>query len=193
MNKNVTIGLLLTVVALIGVPGTVAWGSYLDSFNAQYGTTNTRLNTCGLCHIDPAGGGARNPYGIDYANNGHSFTAIEGNDADGDGFTNLAEINALTFPGDPKDFPAPTPPTPPAPTASVSFVVTDNSTGSAIQGASIVMDGIKKKTDPTGTATFRGVALGDHKYTVSNRGYKRTTSIVNVTADITVYVKLVSR
>lgn len=190
MNKNVSIGLMLTVVVLIGIPGTLAFSSYLGSFNAQYNTANTRLDTCGVCHTDPAGGGARNPYGIDYANNGRSFTAIETFDSDGDGFSNLAEINALTFPGDPKDFPAPTPP---APTASVSFAVTDSSTGSAIQGASIVMDGIKIKTDSAGTATFIGVALGDHKYTISKRGYKRTTGTVSVAADTTVSVKLVSR
>src|SRR3990172_10074439 len=67
----------------------------------------TRLDDCLLCH--PAGSHQVNPYGRDYSRNRGDFGAIEGLDSDGDGFTNLAEILALTFPGDPHDMPAPTP------------------------------------------------------------------------------------
>lgn len=78
----------------------VAYGlsSYLTSFNATYGTSGTALSTCSLCH--PGGDTSQfNPYGLDYANAG-SFAAIESLDSDGDGFTNIDEIRAGTFPGD---------------------------------------------------------------------------------------------
>jgi hypothetical protein len=98
---------LLIVVALILMGGSAyALPSYLSSFNSTYNTSNTVLNTCGLCHIDPNGGGARNAYGTDYANNGHNFAAIESLDSDKDGFTNIVEINARTFPGDASSHPA---------------------------------------------------------------------------------------
>lgn len=51
-----------------------------------------------------------NPYGEDYRNAGRfrvsGFRDIEGIDSDGDGYTNIEEINALTFPGDPNDNPS---------------------------------------------------------------------------------------
>lgn len=88
----------------------LALSDYLTSFNTQYGTAATALNTCALCH--PTGGGNnagnQNSYSIAYAAAGHNFTAIENLDSDGDGFTNIAEINARTFPGDPTSFPADT-------------------------------------------------------------------------------------
>ncbi|MBE0605557.1 MAG: Ig-like domain-containing protein, partial [Deltaproteobacteria bacterium] len=87
-----------------------AVSNYLTSFNNQYGTSGTALNTCNLCHTSVP---ARNPYGAAFASNGHSFTAIENLDSDGDGFTNIAEITARTFPGDPGSTPPPTDTTPP--------------------------------------------------------------------------------
>jgi hypothetical protein len=58
-----------------------------------------------MCHINPNGGGPRDDYGISYSENGKDFLAIEEMDSDGDGFTNIEEINALTFPGHSDDFP----------------------------------------------------------------------------------------
>ncbi|HVP80610.1 MAG TPA: GEGP motif-containing diheme protein, partial [Thermodesulfobacteriota bacterium] len=49
-----------------------------------------------------------NSYGADYKTVGRttaSFQAIQNLDSDGDGKTNLEEIQALTFPGDPRDYP----------------------------------------------------------------------------------------
>ncbi len=91
------------------------------SFTATYpATVSSKLNSCGVCHINPGGGGPRNPYGSAFQNNGHSFSAIESIDSDGDGFTNIEEILALTWPGDPSDHPAPSDTTPPIIT---SFVI----------------------------------------------------------------------
>jgi hypothetical protein len=49
-----------------------------------------------------------NSYGLDYKNNGRNaaaLQAISNLDSDNDGFTNQAEINALTYPGDKNDDP----------------------------------------------------------------------------------------
>jgi hypothetical protein len=81
-------------------------GSQLDDLPSQ-------TRHCGACHFDFSGGGARNPYGLAIEvgrANGMTTTeavlAIEGDDTDGDGFSNLVEItdlasfsNTPTFPG----------------------------------------------------------------------------------------------
>ena len=73
------------------------------------------LGSCQWCHYsygyDGSGniGDTMNPYGLDYFANGRSaaaITAIEGDDSDGDGYTNIEEITADRFPGDPNDDPS---------------------------------------------------------------------------------------
>jgi hypothetical protein len=80
--------------------------NFKDLFNSKYGTAGTVLDTCTLCHTSVP---ARNPYGMDFLNagaNGAALDAIANIDSDGDGATNIVEINALTFPGDPASIPA---------------------------------------------------------------------------------------
>jgi len=94
--------------------------AHLRSFEAAYpAAVGSRIDTCSLCH---SSGSARNTYGAAYKNAGHQFAPIEADDSDGDGFTNLEEIVALTFPGNASDPPAPqaspTPTVTPLPTAT---------------------------------------------------------------------------
>ena len=83
-------------------------GSYTSS-----GKTTT-LGSCQWCHYkygyDKSGDitATLNPYGKDYLAQGRNvaaFKAIETKDSDGDGFTNIVEINAVRYPGDATDDP----------------------------------------------------------------------------------------
>lgn len=64
--------------------------------------------TCLCCHFIQEGTGPRNPYGVEYENEGTGdFGKYENDDADGDGYTNIQELNAKTYPGDFSDHPSP--------------------------------------------------------------------------------------
>jgi len=130
-------------IALIGAlswtPQLMAKSQYLTQFTSKYGSSS--ISTCALCHQGSPP--ALNPFGSDFASasiGNHTFnSALESRDSDGDGFSNLAEINAHTFPGDPSSKPAATDTTPPTVTSFsipstsssltvpiTSFVATDN-------------------------------------------------------------------
>jgi hypothetical protein len=115
-KKGLTI-FLVNAAALLLVGIAFAVSSYLNAFNTRYGTSGTALNTCSLCHVNSPPDLALNPYGNDYSANNNDFAAIETLDSDGDGFSNLVEIQAGTFPGDPASRPAGADTTPPTVTA----------------------------------------------------------------------------
>jgi hypothetical protein len=69
--------------------------------------SGSAIGSCSLCHTGSVP--ALNPYGAAYKTAGRNvaaFAVIENLDSDGDGFTNIVEINAHTFPGDPNSHPA---------------------------------------------------------------------------------------
>ncbi len=99
--------LLLSIVMAVFCCLTLASGSalalsgYLTEFNTRYGTGGTEINSCGLCHSTMP---ALNNFGVDYSVS-NSFATIENLDSDSDSFSNIDEINARTFPGNPASFP----------------------------------------------------------------------------------------
>src|SRR4030065_267486 len=78
---------------------------YMTSFNNRYGTAGTAIATCSVCHTTAP---ACNSYGNAFKTNAHNYATIEPLDSDGDGFTNIVEINAKAFPGNASSNPAAT-------------------------------------------------------------------------------------
>lgn len=119
---------LVAVIVLAGAAFAVFGGVFsdhpsvaLDTFNDVYGTKGTRLDTCSACHTR---GRLLNSYGQDgkakfsavmVRGPGteeqqvvafvEALKAIEQMDSDSDGFSNVDEIKARTFPGNANDHP----------------------------------------------------------------------------------------
>jgi hypothetical protein len=127
------LGFLWTMV--MATPALAAYSSHqndqdISNFLAVYPfARSTKLDDCSLCHPGSPNGksgscdychqtyGLKEPhtqpvplnsYGVAYKAEGRSTASIQiiqNRDSDGDKKTNLEEIQALTFPGDPKDYP----------------------------------------------------------------------------------------
>ena len=100
------LGMIATVLVFASFVVVLAKSSYKTTFNNLYGTGGKTLDTCDTCH--KISSFDRNPYGADVEvelNKGSTTTealqAIEGTDSDDDTYTNIEEINAGTFPGNP--------------------------------------------------------------------------------------------
>ena len=114
-GKAIAISLSLAAFVIAGmlVAGGTAYGNndIQATFNGLYFTTGTVLDSCTTCHTSVP---AFNSYGQAIVDAGGrdadagsaAIQAIEGDDSDGDTYANLAEIMALTFPGDNTSFPA---------------------------------------------------------------------------------------
>jgi hypothetical protein len=83
------------------------------------GGKESTLGSCQYCHAVTNYGATPanfpqtlNPYGLAYKNNGrnaNALQAVSGDDSDGDGHTNGAEIAGIRYPGDPNDDPTKVP------------------------------------------------------------------------------------
>jgi hypothetical protein len=94
--------IVLTVVSLF-CSTAFAKPALLAKFKAAYPNAKS-LHNCNTCH--GAAYTDKNDYARDLTANKNDFKAIEGFDSDVDGFTNLAEINAATEPGNKDSHPA---------------------------------------------------------------------------------------
>jgi hypothetical protein len=100
---------LVMLMIVMFTPGTVLANTPdASAFNTKYSTAGTRIDAttnCQVCHTSIP---ALNGYGSAYKANGRNsgaFEAIKSLDSDSDGFTNLVEIEARTFPGNAADKP----------------------------------------------------------------------------------------
>ncbi len=192
MNRKISLVLLLlAVIALAGVPQASAISDYKTWFETNYSSAvNSKIDACLLCHVnaDPFTGSARNPYGTDFGNNGHSFTAIELLDSDGDGFSNIDEIHNLTFPGNSSDFPPTVAPPTPAATFNISGFKINNATGSGIQDWNItVTNATMQKSMLTGAdGSYRFTDLINGSYNVSEEMKSGFTPVGETLQSVTI-------
>ncbi len=136
LDMRIAFMFLLIMLLIAGLAGVShALSGYATSFKSTYPSSPLSSlstvpgqagNLCTVCH--GTSGPPLNPYGNAYKNAGHNFRNIEAADSDGDTFSNIVEINAGTFPGNPGSKPAgdTTPPTVTAftiPSASTSLTV----------------------------------------------------------------------
>jgi len=102
MIKKLTTLAILIALAAGAMKLAYAKPEFMDGFNTAYPNSPLKGN-CIVCHTSPP---RVNPYGKAFEDRDESFNRIESLDSDGDGFANLAEINAGTFPGDPTSNPS---------------------------------------------------------------------------------------
>jgi hypothetical protein len=101
-KTGLTVGVFLALATFIFTDAD-SLTSFKIQFNSEYKTSGTDLDACITCHKGKPP--KRNPYGADFKAARYAFELIELKDSDGDGFTNIAEIQAGTFPGDPESKP----------------------------------------------------------------------------------------
>ncbi len=175
--------LIAMVLLSLAIPLALAKDSYQIDFNTKYGTSGTRLDNCNVCHTT-GGGSPRNSYGLDYEN-GHNFTKIESLDSDKDGFSNIFEIKARTFPGNASDHPKDT--TPPAsitnlknityrPT-NINWTWTDPKNADFAK-VKVYLNGVFKTYVPKGKKYYNAVGL------LPNTLYKISTHTVDTSGNV---------
>jgi hypothetical protein len=85
------------VAGVLASAGVTAHPAYLGE------VPNSGTASCGTCHFNPGGGGARNPFGQAFAAAGHQFTtALCNADSDGDGYVNGVELADANCDGAPE-------------------------------------------------------------------------------------------
>ena len=172
MKKKAILFFLVNII--IGGFFALAFGSsgYLTDFRTAYPTTT--LNSCTVCHTSPP---TLNPYGDAWLASGYSFAAIEASDSDGDGFSNIAEIQAGTFPGNPASKPAAADTTPPTvsgfaiPATSTSLAIAINSL-TATDNVAVTGFIVTETATAPAAAAAGWAATAPTSYTFSTAGAK---------------------
>ena len=140
-----------------------AKNQYTTDFNDYYGTNGTdrgsTMGSCITCHVNPDGKGGINSYGNHYKSYGRNFAAIEALDSDGDGFSNIDEISADTWPGNAGSRPAP-PTSPPLADAGPDRNVQE--------GALVMLDGSNSIDPDNDIASYLWQQTAGTTVTLSN-------------------------
>ena len=99
MRKVLFFCLISIFWAIIAEQPVSALPAFYKMFRAKYGWAGG----CNVCHSSKTGGDSPNPYGRAFLHNGmnvSTFLRIAEEDSDRDGFSNLTEIIARSYPGD---------------------------------------------------------------------------------------------
>jgi hypothetical protein len=190
MRNNPWQRLLLAFVCIVAgsVGAAHAKSSYMTQFNSTYPTAPAGIKSCVLCHPSYPSI-TLNSYASAFLSAGHQYAPIEGSDSDADGFTNIAEIKAGTFPGNAASHPVAdaTPPTVSisSPVARVYKIDTLNLGYTVSDGTvKVFVDGVQKNL--VSGNRISGLANGAHTVRVSstdaagNVGSKTINFTVNV-------------
>jgi hypothetical protein len=71
MSRKIVLELFFIVsVAMFWIPGALAYPQYLEAYNSTFSTNAS----CGICHVNAAGGGPRNSYGMQFENQTNHVT-----------------------------------------------------------------------------------------------------------------------
>lgn len=105
MHRAFTRGLAAVIVLVTaGSLAAYAQPRFVRQLTAKYpNVSKSKLADCRTCHGTQPG--QLNVYGKALRDSTLRFAAVEKLDSDHDGASNLKEIQALTFPGDPSDTP----------------------------------------------------------------------------------------
>lgn len=99
MRKKIVSCLTVCCFFVITSQSTFALPAFYKMFRAKY----EWAGGCNVCHISKKGGDSPNPYGRSFLHNGMNrttFLRISEEDSDKDGYSNIAEILARSYPGD---------------------------------------------------------------------------------------------
>ena len=166
-DRITQIRLILSLVGMLTLPVIIIMLSKIETVRAKSDDlnsaiakyphiNNTTIDSCNLCHTSNPPD--LNPYGQAYLDNGRStsaFGAIENIDSDGDGYTNIIEINALTFPGNPASFPSNATATPTrTPTQTRTPTLTQTKTPTLTRTSTPTTNPFTSTPTRTSTATF---------------------------------------
>jgi cytoskeletal protein RodZ len=157
------------VILVVGNDRAAATSSIMSSFVSRY-SPSSKLASCTTCHNGTPSISTLNPYGRALMNAGVSFAAIESVDSDGDGVSNLAEIQAGTFPGDASDKPATTTTTASTTTTTASTTTTTASTTTTTASTTTTTASTTTTTASTTTTTSPAAAGQDAGGTAFSAG-----------------------
>ena len=151
MRKSLLFCLMVLVWTVTAGQSASALPAFYKMFRAKYGWTSG----CNVCHASKKGGDSPNPYGRAFLSNGmnlSTFTRIEEVDSDRDGFSNIAELIARSYPGDAASTPENT--------ESVEDTSESDETLSADEESVFSFDGIGE-TEATDSSEWLGGAFGN--------------------------------
>jgi len=102
--KKISTLIIFCSMLLLNSHTAFGYNAYKKQFAQAYPAAK-KISSCLLCHSDDDDYSALNSFAKDFYDNDEEFAGLEELDSDGDGFNNLREIMAETYPGDHKSFP----------------------------------------------------------------------------------------